>query len=785
MSATLSLASATPDPDPGRDHALACLAALERKALWLSTYMIHHANNLRPKRDKLKVGGHQASCASISTLMTALYFHALRPEDRVAVKPHASPMFHAIQYLMGRQSLENLQQFRAFGGAQSYPSRTKDQVDVDFSTGSVGLGAAITCFASLVQDYLDAKAMLPAGQRPGRMIALVGDAELDEGNIYECLQESWKNELRNCWWIIDYNRQSLDGIVQDQLFRLIDRTFRACGWNVVTLKYGAKLRAAFEKPGGRALKRWINQCPNDVYSALTFQGGEAWRRQILTDMPDDADLRTLLGAYDDTALEALVTNLGGNDLPTVLDAFSHVEDSRPTCFIAYTIKGYGLPLAGHKDNHAGIMTAEQMADFQRAMGVPEGAEWDRFTGTEPTADVLERFMADGPLAVGRTSAVRTQSIPVTPFTTPAGATASTQEAFGRILNELARRDDPLSRHVVSTSPDVTISTNLAPWVNQRGLFHRHEHEDVFRTRKVASPLKWVRSRAGQHIELGIAENNLFLLLAALGLSEPLFGTRLLPVGTLYDPFIARGLDALTYACYQDARFMLVATPSGITLAPEGGAHQSVYQPLIGIGQPGLTAMEPAYADELAEIMRWGFEHMQAADGGSVYLRLSTRPLDQPQRTLGLAERRAVIDGGYWRVPPGQDARLAIAYCGAIAPEAAEAHSRLAERRSDIGLLAVTSADRLLAGWNDAQAKRRRGEDAESHVERLLAPLAPDARLVTVLDGHPATLAWLGSVLGHKVTPLGIDRFGQSGDVIDLYHAYGIDADAITAAAEQG
>ncbi|MCB9946227.1 MAG: transketolase, partial [Rhodospirillaceae bacterium] len=341
----------------------------------------------------------------------------------------------------------------------------------------------------------------------------------------------------------------------------------------------------------------------------------------------------------------------------------------------------------------------------------------------------------------------------------------------------------LAERIVTTSPDVTVSTNLAAWVNQRGLFHRHGHEDVFRARKVASTLKWVRSRSGQHMELGIAENNLFLLLAALGLAEPLFGQRLLPIGTLYDPFIARGLDALTYACYQDARFMLVATPSGITLAPEGGAHQSVYQPLIGIGQPGLAAFEPAFADELAEIMRWGFEHMQAPDGGSVYLRLSTRPMPQPERSLAAPDRQAIIDGGYWLHPPAADARLAIAYTGAVAPEATDAHRRLVDRFPGTGLLAVTSADRLLAGWKAAQDQRRQGKAAEAAVDRLLTPLPRDARLVTVLDGHPAALAWLGSVAGHRTTPLGIDRFGQSGDVIDLYHAYGIDADAIVAAGE--
>jgi pyruvate dehydrogenase E1 component len=182
---------------PSADE-LAILRELEKKVLWLASWTIHHANHLRENVDGVKVGGHQASSASLATIMTALYFRALRPQDRVAVKPHASPIYHAIQYLLGRQSRQKLEDFRGYKGAQSYPSRSKDADDVDFSTGSVGLGVAQTLFSSLVQDYVRAHGW--GLQRPeGRMIALVGDAELDEGNIFEAILEGWKQGLRNCW----------------------------------------------------------------------------------------------------------------------------------------------------------------------------------------------------------------------------------------------------------------------------------------------------------------------------------------------------------------------------------------------------------------------------------------------------------------------------------------------------------------------------------------------------------------------------------------------------------
>ena len=337
--------------------------------------------------------------------------------------------------------------------------------------------------------------------------------------------------------------------------------------------------------------------------------------------------------------------------------------------------------------------------------------------------------------------------------------------------------------MVTTSPDVTVSTNLGGWVNKRRLFHRNIAEDIFKAEKIPSAQIWRRGPDGQHIELGIAEHNLFLLLGQLGLSHDFFGERLLPVGTLYDPFINRGLDALNYACYQDARFMVVATPSGITLGPEGGAHQSIHPPVIAMAQPKLTYFEPSYADELAAAMKWGFEHMQAEDGGAVYLRLSTRAIAQEKRDA--APAGAIRDGAYWLRPPGAGAKLAIAFTGVLAPEALQAWEEAKSIDPRVGLLALPSPDRAHRGWT---AGRRSGVRDEwtrpSAIEHLLSQLAPDARLVTVIDGAPQTLSWLGSVLGHRTTALGVETFGQTGDLPDLYGAYGLDAARIVRACEE-
>lgn len=755
------------------------LEMLDTRLRWLSAWTIHHANHLRESRDGLKVGGHQASCASITAIMAVLYFHVLRPHDKVAVKPHAGPVLHAIQYLLGRQSLDQLQRFRGLGGAQSYPSRTKDKIPVDFSTGSVGLGVAITAFASLVQDYLVAHGEL-AAENTGRMIALMGDAELDEGNIYECLIEGYKHDVRNCWWIVDYNRQSLDATTADRMFRRFDDIFETCGWRVATLKYGKRQLAAFAKPGGQALQEWIEHCPNADFAALTYQGGAAWRARLMADIGAKQHVAHLLDAHDDDALAALMTNLGGHCIETLVEAFAQAQDDTPTMFIAYTIKGCGLPFAGHKDNHAGLMNPPQIAALRTKLNIAEGEEWAPYGGLgENAAAGLKAFVEAAPFA-------STPAEPFAPATTvptivaPVAADESTQMAFGKILLDLSKSGHPLADRIVTTSPDVTVSTNLGAWVNQRGLFRREELADVFQAARIPSAQKWSRHGTGQHIELGIAENNLFLMLAALGLSAPLFGTRLLPIGTVYDPFIARGLDALNYGCYQDARFLLVATPSGVTLGPEGGAHQSINSPLIGIGQPGLTYFEPAFADELAALMEWSFGHLQAENGGSVYLRLSTRKIRQAGRPSD-AWKADALRGGYWlQQPKGTEA---IVYMGAIAPEAVQAWVALQDDHPGIGLLAITSPDLLHREWSEAQALRVREENpADSQIERLLRPLGNDARLVTVLDGSPSTLSWLGAVHGARVAALGIDRFGQTGDLPDLYRTYDLDTDAIVATA---
>ena len=496
---------------------LAILGELERKVLWLASWTIHNANHLRESVDGLKVGGHQASSASLATIMTALYFRSLRPQDRVAVKPHASPNFHAIQYLLGKQTREKLEDFRGYKGAQSYPSRTKDADDVDFSTGSVGLGVAQTLFSSLTQDYVRAHGW--GLDRPeGRMVALVGDAELDEGNIFEAILEGWKQGLRNCWWIIDYNRQSLDAVVREGLWERYEQLFKNFGWDVVILKYGSLQQAAFREPGGDTLRQWIDRCPNQLYSALVFQGGAAWRKRLMDEIGDQGAVTKLIESRSDDELARLMNNLGGHDLPSIVEAFDKIDHDRPTCFIAYTVKG--LRPADRRPQGQSRRPDDAGADGD----IPPGDEHPyraRMGSVRRPADACRKrcriFLDKVPFAAGGERRLKAPQVAVPDeLAVTIQPEMSTQFGFGALLNELAREKTALAERIVTTSPDVTVSTNLGPWVNRRGLFARESMADTFKSERIPSTFNWEFSPKGQHIELGIAEMNLFILLSALG-----------------------------------------------------------------------------------------------------------------------------------------------------------------------------------------------------------------------------------------------------------------------------
>lgn len=755
--------------------------------LWLAVRIVDHANRERAKEDALKVGGHQASSASLVSLMTALYFHDLQPEDRVAVKPHASPVLHAIEYLTGRLDRSYLTRLRDFGGLQAYPSRTKDPFPVDYSTGSVGLGSTAPIFGALADRYLASHVGLAS---EGRYISLLGDAELDEGSIWEALGEPLVRTLGNVLWIVDLNRQSLDRVVPGIRAAELEQQFRTLGWHVIELKYGAQLRAAFASPGGDVLRRSIDEMPNEQYQGLFGASDEIVRATLESGVsPDDRRaLRTVLDGHAASPAQ-LIHDLGGHDLGDILDAFAaaRAETHRPTVIFAYTIKGFGLQIAGRPMNHSALLTGEQIARFREECGLDAATEWDAF---DPDSDEA---------ALCRAAASRLTRAPEPPaaaLSVPSvlssrdGPPTSTQAAFGRILLDLSRREEIAGR-LVTVSPDVSVSTSLGGWINKVGIW-APEDQPVY-DEMADSTLQWHVRSTGQHIELGIAEMNLVLLLGQLGLTFDFHGQPLFPIGTLYDPFVMRALEGIVYSVYSGSRFILAGTPSGISLSREGGAHQSTITPGIGIECPNLTYAEPCYVRELEWLTLDALARMHTHDGEALYLRLSTTPIDQAPFSAAAARlgdaklREDVLSGAFRLREPGQtNDRVILASCGAMIPETLAAAEALAtDEGVEATVLCLSSPDRLYRDWRDKRlAPIREGKIASerSHLERLIRSDERGTPVVTVIDGASHALAWIGSALGVKCVPLGVDDFGQVGSQPALYDAYCISADAIVVAA---
>ena len=762
------------------------LERIQQRVLWLAVRMVDSANRDRPAGE-IKVGGHQASSASMVGIMTALWFAHLGGDDKVAVKPHASPVFHAIKYLTGELDASYLTRLRAFGGLQSYPSRTKDPDVFDFSTGSVGLGVVAPLFAAATRRYVEAHATgddASTARPPARFVALAGDAELDEGNIWEAITEPALHGLGNVMWVVDTNRQSLDRVVPDQKIKKLMEFFAGAGWHVVEAKYGRLLTAAFERPGGNTLRRHIDDMSNEEYQSLFAHRRAELRARFLATAGDD--VRRFVDDIADDDLAPLVQNLGGHDLGVLVDAYRECDTvtDRPSVVFAYTVKGWGLPIAGDPLNHATLLSGQQIDELRDSLGLTAATEWDRFDPSSPEGTLCAT-------TGGELNNVPVPPRPVLPIPpgvgVPTAKPTSTQEAFGRLLTRLADIDG-VGERIVTASPDVSVSTNLGGWINKMGVFAHDERADFLGEERL---LRWRQTPAGQHIELGISEMNLFLLLHALGLGHDLHDEHLLPIGTVYDPFVCRGLDALIYALYSGSRFVVVGTPAGVTLAPEGGAHQSAITPSIGLELPGLTYAEPCFAPALDWLLCDGLARLADPAGTSLYLRLSTRPIDHApfnaaRERLGEdALRAAVIAGGYRLREPEAAAAVVLAACGPVVPEALAAAAMLDGEGVPALVLDLTSPDRLYRGWR--QGLRRSGREAQPpvaahHLGALLEPVERRLPIVTVHDAASHHLAWLGGVFGAPTVPVGVDEFGQSGSIPELYGEFDLLPDQLVNAA---
>lgn len=775
-----SISPADNRPSEGADDDLRAIA---EKVLWLSTSIIHHANRIRPNPSGLKVGGHQASCASMVSIMTSLWFEQLRPGDRVSVKPHASPVLHAINYLLGDLEEKYLTTLRSYGGLQSYPSRAKDPDTVDYSTGSVGIGATAPIWGAMSRRYVDAAfgghGDHDASGFRGRQYSLVGDAELDEGAVWEAVVDPGIAELGEIVWIVDLNRQSLDRVVPNFAARRLEKMFDAAGWQVITVTFGRLLEDLFGRPGGDALRRRIVDMSNPEYQRLLRCSAEELRTRLPGSGDDAAAIADVIADVDDTVLTESIRNLGGHDIDALREAYARIDDTRPTAIIAYTVKGFGLPTQGHPQNHSSLLTVEEYAALADTLGENAESPWGRFPTSTPEGALCDRVAER--LRRDPVPQAQLPEVPTDIGRTPKG-TATTQAALGRVLLDLIRSAPDAARRVVTVSPDVSSTTNLGGWVNKVGVWSSSERHDWFQD-DAETIMHWREAPTGQHMELGIAETNLVGLMGELGATWSRWGQPLFPIGVMYDPFVERALEPWSYGIYAGGQSILVGTPSGVTLAAEGGAHQSIKTPSIGLEQPGCVSWEPAFAIDVEWTLLAAIGRLGRPDGSSAYLRLSTRPVDQTMAAVPAdpaareRRRRQVVAGGYPLVRR-DGAVVTIAAMGAVMTEALAA----AERLEQIGLVAdvlcITSPGELYRALRARQGHL----DAESWILDQLLPAERATPMVTVLDGHPHTLAFLATVNQVPSTSLGVSNFGQVGSLDEVYRHHKIDTDSIVRAA---
>lgn len=777
------------------------LGEVEDRLLWLSSSIVHHANRVRPNPSGLKVGGHQASCASMVSIMTALWFRHLRPQDQVSVKPHASPVLHAINYLLGELPEAYLPTLRELGGLQSYPSRSKDPDPVDYSTGSVGIGATATIWGALARRYVRDGADAATRTGPddaatsgaesgagaaadggfaGRQYALVGDAELDEGAVWEAVLDPAVAGLGELVWIVDLNRQSLDRVVPLVTADRLRGMFAAAGWQVLEVKYGQVLEELFTRPGGDALRARLDAMTNAEYQRLLRCAPQELRSRLPGTGPGAAGIAGLLAELADEELVGAVRNLGGHDLAMLDSALAAVDDTRPTVILAYTVKGYGLPVQGHPQNHSSLLTQEQMDQLAEQLGCDSAQPWADFAPGSAAAQVCAataaRLRRDAP------ALQPPPALPTDIGRTPTGS-GTTQAALGRALLDLTRQAPEAAARVVTVSPDVSSSTNLGGWVNKVGVWSVAERTDWFAD-DPETILHWREKPTGQHIELGIAETNLVGLLGELGATWSRWGRPLLPIGVLYDPFVQRALEPWSFGIYAGGQSILVGTPSGVTLAPEGGAHQSITTPSVGLEQPGCTTWEPAFAIDVEWTLLAALARLGRPDGESAYLRLSTRSVDQslaavPTDPAARERRRRQVVAGAYPLRRVAGAEVTIAAMGAMVTEALAAADRLAAQGVAADVVCVTSPDLLFRALG---SRTGQDPDAAGWILDQAFPLARATPLVTVLDGHPHTLAFLATIHQVPVRTLGVTRFGQSGSLEDVYRYHGIDTDSIIRAA---
>jgi pyruvate dehydrogenase E1 component len=519
--------------------------------------------------------------------------------------------------------------------------------------------------------------------------------------------------------------------------------FEANGWNVVEAKYGSLLESAFAMDKGELLRESIDNMPNQMYQRLLRSDGLVIRDWLPKFTKHESDLREFINQWDNAGLLELISNLGGHDFNTLRERFETLDvESGPNVVFAYTLKGWKLPTVGDPQNHSVLLNSSQMEEFRNSLNIKNGEEFEGFDLESKVglycSEVSTKLNSDIYSSKKDVSYIVPKS-----FSKGYSGNMSTQQIFGLILTELTRSAKEISDRIVTVSPDVASSTNLGGWINKVGVWSKHPSEELPVEQQIRA-LTWEESDKGQHLELGISENNLFICLGQLGLTNERDGELVLPIGTLYDPFIRRGLDALVYSLQSGGKFIFVGTPSGLTLSPEGGSHQSIVTPSIGYELPELNYYEPCYGKELEWILLDSLNNIKDRKA-STYLRLTSKRIDQSygdfQGTDESIEirRQQVIKGAYRIIDRSNQSGYSlgnnvvnILACGAILPEAIKASEDLVEEGIYANVINITGPGPLYQDFQYSVSSKLAGKLSESYLKKLMPESSLRVPVVTVV-----------------------------------------------------
>ncbi len=868
------------------------LDAIARRAHYLANLMIYRANDrLNVEKGDPKIGGHSSASSSALHILGALHLYVKSGFDFIANKPHASPADHAFNYLLdlflnadlSKMSLEDcntaMDHLRAFPDKgqpvlQSYHSVYDPDHHGFLPTGTVGIPPANVGY--LAQAYTFAK---QHGYKVpnAHFWAIIGDSEFREGSLFEAVPDLAEREVGNLTWIVDYNRQSLDGHRITNLKVMdgtddvrIARTMEANGWQVIQVRHGQKRQRLFKRAGGYLFQNLFEKDLTDyeLQVLLQLKDGKTIRTEMLK---HQKKLESFLSEISDEELIGALRDFGGHDFHSLIEAMNLSRDTkgRPSIIIAHTLKGWGLKMAATPGNHSSLPEEDELTFLRKSVQLSEGELFQRFTESSNEGKFLKergeflykQILEQEELRKENTASFEKLQKSLGEFpesldiNLKMASYPHTQWMLGQLTAKLTRISNAATdslkptekpfqlagQMLVSMAPDVGTSTNLNPAMDGK-IFGAEVTEDIeaeFGVKDKKTPdLVPGQEKNDRFLRFDIAEANVMSCLGSYGRMRDVLGIPLMPLMTVYDFFVKRAHDQFFYDLYWKSSFILVGTPSGVTLSPEGAQHgwKSDFQ------IPNQVTWEPMYCQELDWIMCDALKRHLLNDNegrNGVFIRGVTRGIDQ--KTLlqnlktqlrfkqdssqalshknfllenGVNEadvttvadeeifktlRQDVLNGGYALIDyrgyqgyePGDNA-VHIFAMGALGTEAIKASHSLLEKGIYANVFMVSSPDLLIGNLahenNYEHLRKGLGIDStlyfhqvnESGEFKTLA--GKRIPIVSVHDGEAGLLDNIGSIIGVPQNALSVRKHSRCGRPPDVYKYHHIDSESVAAAA---